>query len=223
MNALKKGFLAGLGVILPLIMTFLIVRFFVQLLTQPFEGMLFALLDQLGISQNTLVHMHRAQWLYYVSQLLILLLLFGVIMLMGFIARWFFVHELITFSDWVFHRIPVMNRLYGATKKTMHSLFNEESQKFTQAVLVPFPSQSSFSIGLIASDALPVGSDPDLQKKIAVFIPGTPNPMQGFLLMYHLEQVILLPISIEEALKCVVSCAVILPSTVPQKESKEPQ
>lgn len=212
MNTLRKGFLAGLGVVLPMVMTFLIVRFFVQLLTQPFEGLLFALLEQLDISQETLAHMHHAQWLHHVSQLLILTLLCGVILLMGFIARWFFVHELITFSDWVLHRIPIMNRLYGAAKKTMLSLFNEESQKFTQAVLAPFPGGGSYSIGLIASDALPVGSDPDMQKQIAVFIPGTPNPMQGFLLMYRLEQLILLPISIEDALKCVVSCAVIMPN-----------
>lgn len=213
MHTIKKNFLAGLGLVLPLVLTFFIIRFFIHLLTTPFEGLLYLGLSQLGLSASTLAHVQDEQWLHYLSQLLILLMLFGVTLLIGFIARWMFVRELLTFSDWLFHRIPVMNRLYSAAKKTMHSLFNEESQKFTQAVLVPFPGEGRFSIGLIASDALPVDSDPDLQKQIAVFIPGTPNPMQGFLLLYRLEQVILLPISIEDALKSVVSCAVIIPDS----------
>lgn len=216
MHTLKKNFLAGLGLVLPLVFTFFIIRFFIHLLTNPFEGLLYLGLTQLGLSASTLAHMQDEQWLHYLSQLLILLMLFGIMLLIGFIARWVFVHELLTFSDWLFHRIPVMNRLYSAAKKTMHSLFNEESQKFTQAVLVPFPGEGRFSIGLIASDALPLDSDPDIQKQIAVFIPGTPNPMQGFLLLYRLEQVMLLPISIEDALKCVVSCAVITPESEPK-------
>lgn len=217
MNMLKKDFLAGLGLVLPLVMTFFIVRFFISLLTQPFEGLLYTALHQLDFSPNTITHLQDAQWLHYLSQLFILVLLVGLTFLTGLIARWVFVHEVITFSDWVFHRIPVMNRLYGAAKKTMNSLFHEESQKFTQAVLVPFPGEGRFSIGLIASDALPVGSDADIQKQIAVFIPGTPNPMQGFLLLYRLDQVQLLPISIEDAIKCVVSCAVILPNMEPKQ------
>lgn len=217
MHTIKSSFLAGLGLILPLVMTFFIIRFFIQLLTQPFEGLLYFSLEELGLSPTTLAQMHSEKWLRYLSQLLILLLLFGATLLTGVIARWVFIHEFLLFSDWVFHRIPVMNRLYKAAKKTMHSLFQEESQKFTQAVLVPFPGNGRFSIGLIASDALPVGSDPDLQKQIAVFIPGTPNPMQGFLLLYRLEQVTLLPITIEEALKCVVSCAVIVPNREPKQ------
>lgn len=215
MHTLKKGFLAGLGLVLPLVMTFFIIRFFIQLLTQPFEGLLYLSLESLGLSQATLEYIKYERWLHYLSQLLILLLLFGATLLTGVIARWVFIHEFLLFWDWVFHRIPVMNRLYKAAKKTMHSLFHEESQKFTQAVLVPFPGEGRYSIGLIASDALPIGSDPDLQKQISVFIPGTPNPMQGFLLLYRLEQVTLLPITIEEALKCVVSCAVITPEKEP--------
>lgn len=145
------------------------------------------------------------------SQILILIGLFLFTIFLGLIARRFFFNSLIHLGDRILYRIPLVNKVYKTSKEIVSSLFATKGDSFKQVVLLPFPYRGSYSIGLISSPAPQPCSETANNTLISVFIPTTPNPMTGFLVMVPKEELIYLEMKTEEAFKYVVSCAVITP------------
>lgn len=140
-----------------------------------------------------------------ISRIAVLITLFLVTLLFGFFARLIFIKAFIHLMDIIFHRIPIVNKIYKASKDVVRTLFSEDKNKsFSQVVLVPFPNKQSYSMGLISTPFHPE-SDSNLIEKVAVFVPGTPNPTVGVMVFYRPEQLILLQTTVEEAFKFIIS------------------
>lgn len=208
---MKKHFVTGLVIILPLVLTIVILGFLLRLLTQPFEGIAFSILYDLGLIDRTGGILSSTQLVTLLSRLLILVVLVAVTLLIGTVARWYFVHEIFKLSDWLFHRIPLVNKIYRASQETITTLLTTDARTFKQVVLVPFPHRPGLSIGLITADAQADKSDPRYRNLVSVFVPGTPNPTVGFLLLYRAEEITPLELPVEEAMKYIISCGVIHP------------
>lgn len=201
---MKKYFLTGLVTLLPLAVTIWVVHFFVDFLTKPFIGIVTLLTFRLPIASPELI---RA-----ISQIFILISLFLLIWFMGFVARRFFFNQLLRFGDKIINKIPLVNKVYKTSKEIVNSLFGAKEKSFQKVVMIPFPYQGSYCLGLIARKAPQTCSDAENNEMISVFIPTTPNPTTGFLVMCHKSELIHLDMKPEEAIKYVVSCAVIQPS-----------
>lgn len=204
---MKKYFLTGLVTLLPVAVTIWIITIVVRFLTKPFMGVVTHFLHKLpkfGILTSE-------RGIQTISQILILIGLFIFTISLGLIARRFFFHSLINLGDRILYRIPLVNKVYKTSKEIISSLFTTTGESFTQVVLLPFPYKGSYSIGLIASAAPETCSDTAARSLVSVFIPTTPNPMTGFLVMIPKEELIYLDMKTEEAFKYVVSCAVIAP------------
>ena len=145
------------------------------------------------------------------SQILVLIALFAFTVFLGLIARRFFFHQLINLGDRILYRIPLVNKVYKTSKEIVSSLFASKGDSFKQVVLLPFPYKGSYTIGLITSPSPKACSDSAEHSLISVFIPTTPNPTTGFLVMIPKEELIYLEMKAEEAVKYVISCAVIMP------------
>lgn len=208
---MKKHFITGLVIILPLVLTLIILGFLLGLLTKPFEGVALSILGHYHLLDKQFLFFNTTQVMIFLSRFLVLFTLFGITLVIGYIARWVFVHEFLRLSDWLFHRIPLINTIYKASQETVTTIFSTESRTFKQVVLVPFPEGPGMSIGLVTSHTVPARSDEIYKQLISVFIPGTPNPTVGFLLLYPPEKVTPLDISVEEAMKLVISVGVIIP------------
>lgn len=193
---MKNNFLTGLAILLPIALTFWILALLVNLLTNPFTGLV-----------DGIFHYYNLQtsWTPYITKLLILAVLIALVFLAGLLGRFLFLNPLFKFGDRLLHRLPLVNKVYKASQDVVHSLFSEEKTSFSQVVLVPFPNARSLSIGLISAkgEATP--------EKVSVFVPGTPNPTMGFMLLFRKDQLIPIDIKVDEALKFVVSCGVIHP------------
>jgi uncharacterized membrane protein len=209
---MKKHFITGLVTILPIVLTIVILGFLLRLLTNPFEGIAFAILKYFNVFEKTLGIISSTKLTIYLSRVLILVVLISLTFLIGFIARWFFVHEVLKLSDWLFHRIPLVNKIYRASQETVTTLFSTDSRTFKQVVLVPFPQRPGLSIGLVTASSQAETSDERFKQLVSVFVPGTPNPTVGFLLLFRPEEIIPLDLSVEEAMKYIISCGVMLPS-----------
>lgn len=199
---MKKDLLAGIVILLPVVVTIWVVSFLVNLLTKPFVGLVTPLF-------------HHFTWFYLpdamiliLSKVLILILLVATIFAVGLVANWFFIHKLIYLGDQLVHRIPLINTIYKSVKEVVNSLFSPSSPSFSQVVLVPFPSEGALSIGLITKEEVPILEKAKATETISVFVPGTPNPTVGFLLMFKKEQMIFTDLKVDEAMKFVVSCGV---------------
>lgn len=190
---MKKCFLTGLATLLPVAFTFWFIHLILGLLTKPFTDFL------------TLVWGGHLPIPKGAVQILVLLFLILAALAIGFVTRRFFFSQLLRLGDQILHKIPFISKIYKTSKELVQSLFGENKTPFQQVVLVPFPYQGAYCIGLITADA------PTSKGECTVFIPTVPNPTTGYLLISPREDLILLDIPTEEAIKYVLSCGVIQP------------
>jgi len=139
---------------------------------------------------------------------------------LGLLARWFFFHYLVQFWEYIVHRIPLIRSVYKTCQDVINTLFETSSNSFKKVVMVPFPSRDSLSIGFVTKEDLPPVKN--TEPLIAIFVPTTPNPTSGFLMMFEPKDVTYLDMSVEDALKYIVSCGMIAaPMNFISKEEAE--
>ncbi len=208
---MRKHFTTGLALLLPLVLTALIVIFIVNFLTQPLYHLVENWIIEWSKYHPAFVSITHPTALIIISKVLILLFLITMIFIFGIFGRMLFMRTAFGFGDYLLHRVPFFNKLYKASQDVIHHLLSDSSKAFSQVVLVPFPHANSLSVGLVVCHAIKVHKERDEMDLIPVFIPGTPNPSVGFLLMFSSNQLIELNMKVDEAMKFIVSCAVVMP------------
>lgn len=207
---MRRYFVTGLILLLPLALTIAIVVFVVNFFTNPFVGLVKGFLQQIGLFDKGFLFLSAEQIQLYSSRLIILMLLFGFTVLLGMLTRWVLTNYLIRLGEYVFHRIPVVRAIYKTSKDVINTIFADQTKSFKQVVLVPFPNSETYGMGLVTREDIDGITDVHKGKYIAVFVPTTPNPTSGFLMMFDPKDVIFLDMKVEEALKYIISCGVIL-------------
>jgi uncharacterized membrane protein len=200
---MKKYFLTGLVILLPLAVTSALVFFIINFLTTPFVNLLEGFLGQ---KQWYAGHYSLVR---FTLQIALLGFLFAFTVLLGFLARIVAFKSLLSLYDYILHRIPFIKTIYKATQQVIKTILGSTSRSFKQVVMVKFPKEGSYCIGLISSRAPIVCENTLGTPLITVFVPTTPNPTSGFLMMYPQEEIIYLDMKVEEAFKYIISCGVI--------------
>jgi uncharacterized membrane protein len=208
---MKKHFITGLVILLPLVVTIMVLVFLINFLTQPFVGMVSSALKELGILNKGFLFLSPDQLIRHGSQLIILILLFLLTVVLGMVARWFLIHSLFKIGDKILHKVPIVNTVYKTTQDIIKTLFVSDKNSFKQVVMVPFPRPGVYVLGLIARESPPSCCRATDQDLISVLIPTTPNPTTGFLLMFKKDELIHVDMKPEDAIKYIVSCGVIIP------------
>lgn len=216
---MRKYFITGLVILLPLTVTILIIGFVINLLTKPFVGMVSSFLTHLEIINQGFLFLSPEQLIRYGSQLLILIMLFFVTVGLGMFTRWFLTNALLKLGDRILHKVPLVNKVYKTTQEITRTLFVSDKNSFKQVVMVPFPKKGSYMIGLVVRTAPTQCKESTNEDLISVLVPTTPNPTTGFLLLFPKEEIIYLDISPEDAIKYIVSCGVIVPEEKPSIKS----
>ncbi len=206
---MKRNFLTGLVIILPIALTPIIVMLIVNLLTQPFLGFTEKILHHILMMKSSGPLISSQEAIKIWSKIVILISLFLLILLLGLFARWFLFKYFVRLGDKVIHRIPIVNKLYKTVKEVIEVMFTPQEKTFKQVVMVAFPNASVFCVGFLSREAPPEMSIPSKQDLVSVFLPTTPNPTTGYLLQFPREDVIFIDMSIEDALKFVVSCGMV--------------
>lgn len=204
---MKKYFLTGLVTLLPLAVTIWVVHFVVWHLTKPFIGIVNSLMHKVFSAPFLTETAIRT-----ISQIIILIGLFLTIFILGFIARKFFFNQLIRIGDRILRKIPLVNKVYKTSKEIVLALFASNTESFKQVVLIPFPYKGAYCVGLIARHAPKTCSDSQGEEMISVFVPTTPNPTTGFLVICPASELIHLKMQTQDAIKYIVSCGVIAPA-----------
>ena len=195
LNKLKAIFLTGILVLAPITLTGYILVF------------LFRFFD--GLMRNSVMHfLHK-----YIglspdtgsipgAGILAVLIL---VIITGIIARNYFGKKFISLGDYLLTHIPLANRIYIAIRQISEAIFTEKRELFEKAVLFEYPRKGIYSIGFFTQDTRgPIQEALD-QDVISVFLPTTPNPTSGYLLFIPKDHVMDLDMSVEDALKLVIS------------------
>src|SRR5450755_443785 len=143
-------------------------------------------------------------------------LLFGVflISIVGLLARYYIGKRLIEWLDGLMMQVPLLNKFYGAIKQ-VNEAFAGNKNSFKTVVLVEFPREGMYSVGFLTSEQRTEVQQKTKEKVVAVFIPTTPNPTSGFLVLVPEDQVTKLDMSVPEAIKFIVSLGAISPEPAP--------
>ena len=144
------------------------------------------------------------------------LLTLGMILLTGLLATNFIGEKLVRWWNALLSRIPVVNSVYKAVKQVSDTLFAPNGNAFRKALLVQYPREGSWTIAfLTGTPGGDIKNHLDGQY-VSVYVPTTPNPTSGFFLMMPAKDVIELEMSVDEALKYIISMGVVAPPPHPR-------
>ena len=136
---------------------------------------------------------------------------FAILLLTGVLAANFFGARLIQVSESVLGRIPVVKSIYSSVKQVSDTLLSDTGNAFRKALLVEYPYQGSWTIAFqTGTPALAVAGFL-LEEHVSVYVPTTPNPTSGFFLMVPRSRVHDLDMTVDEALKYIISMGVVAP------------
>ena len=136
----------------------------------------------------------------------------------GFLGRW-----VIHTGERVLNRMPVIRSIYSAVKQIFETVLAQQSNAFREAVLVEYPRRGIWAIGFITGTTKGEVQNLTEETTVNIFLPTTPNPTSGFLLFIPREDVIPLDMSVEEAVKMVISGGIVTPLTGDLLQNKKLQ
>ncbi len=202
---MKRYFLTGLAAILPLYITFIVLRFLLNFLTAPFLGLTQSFIDRHPI----LIFFDTPEITLIYSQVLILLFLFLLIALVGFLAKWLLVHTAFKTFDQLMHKIPLVNTVYKSTQDIIHTFFSDERPKFSSPVQIPFSKSGASVLAFVTNETVPLPLKGEFS---ALYMPSPPNPMLGFLVLMPKDKIAQTSLPVEQSIQFIASCGVIAPS-----------
>lgn len=138
--------------------------------------------------------------------LLIFLMIFVGMFAAGFLGR-----LMIRLGEWIVYKVPFISSVYSLFKQIFETFFSQKNRSFNQAVLLQYPREGIWTVGFISSDSKGEIKDKLGQELLNVFVPTTPNPTSGFLLFVPKKEVVYLDMKVEDCLKFVISCGIVLP------------
>ena len=202
---MKKWFLSGLILVLPVAITFWIISFLIGLCTNPFRAAVEALLtDFYPITDWWIFSREQVLQATTTAAILVGMVLF--LFLIGLVGRWLFLHVLVKAFDRLMLSIPIVSKIYKACREITDIIFSSKSTSFSQVVWAPFPTMKQNAIGLVTNELTLPGPDGKPIVFTSVLIPGTPNPTVGFLVLCPKEAVTPTNIGVDSAVKWIISC-----------------
>ena len=202
---LRRYLVAGLLVWLPIVVTVFVLRFLV------------------GLMDQTLLLL-PARWrpeavLGFGIPGLGLLLAFLVLLITGLAVTNLVGRRLVSWWEDFMHRIPVVRSIYSGAKTFTETMFSSKGQAFKRVLLVEYPRKGVWTLGFQSGEEVAEVAHRAGRHLVCVFIPTTPNPTSGFIIMVPREDVIPLDMSIDDAMRLVFTLGVVSPSWAPAPES----
>ncbi len=208
---MRKYFITGLALLLPIALTLIVILFLFNLFTRPLVPIVSTILLHLESALNLKI----PEFLnLFISQIFALIFLCLFIFFLGFVAQWFIIRHLLNWGSKLLSKIPVVKTVYKTSKDIFTAFFSTDEKKaFKNPVIVPFPFSPSFSMGFHAGEIAE-----EIQEKIqeplkSVFVPTAPHPISGFLFFVKEKEAKNIQMTNEEAVKFLVSCGIINPET----------
>lgn len=203
----RANFFAGLAVILPGVISIMALFWIFGTVAAFTDTLLFFLPPQLTHSEHGMGKMY---WYWSLAAFVLAVLL---VCAVGLAARNYFGKKMIEWADRALMHVPLLNKIYGATKQVNDALVTGNKNSFKTVVLIEFPHPGTYSLGFLTSEDADIQLRPE-EKLVCVFVPTTPNPTAGFLLLVPDEKVTRLKMSVADGLKYIISLGSITPEIV---------
>jgi uncharacterized membrane protein len=202
LKSARAAFFAGLIVLAPLGITLLVISWLVENIGGRFGSYFFFYLPDPILDKANLVIL----W-----NLLATLMVIVLIAMLGYLSRYFIGRYFIRIAERVVRTVPFVNRVYGTVKQIVDTFSTQNRAVFTQTVLVEFPRPGIHALGFVTDRV-----KGEIQQRTSaelwnVFVPTTPNPTSGFLVMFPKSEIIKLDMTVGEGMKVIISGGALVP------------
>jgi uncharacterized membrane protein len=204
----RSSFFTGLLIVLPGIITLAVVKWFFGTVASLTDYLLFFLPQSIT---------HKADnTIFWYWSLFAFVFAVCAISVIGILARNYFGRRLIEWTDSQMLRVPVLNRIYGTIKQVDEAFTSGKKSSFQTVVLIEYPREGIFSVGFITSEEPDEISRKTNLQTVCVFIPTTPIPTSGFLVIVPAEKVTRLDMSVADGFKYIISLGALTQESAPK-------
>ncbi|MEC8043144.1 MAG: DUF502 domain-containing protein [Verrucomicrobiota bacterium] len=198
----RNAFITGLLIFLPLGTTVFVLNFLLDLFKEPATKLAF----QLGLQED--------RFFFGLETLLAVVGLFVGILsltLLGFLSNYVLGKFFIATTEKILDKVPFLSTVYRSVKQIVQTFGKENRAVFKEVVLIEYPRPNCFVLGFITSDASGETEEVTGRKLTNVFVPTTPNPTSGFLLLLPREDIFKLDMSVGDGMKMLISGGAVIP------------
>lgn len=207
LTKLRDNFITGIAVLLPAAIT-------IWLLSMIYHAINDNVLNPL--IKNLRPYLTNI-YLEYGARTIVFLVLLLIVVLIGLATRIIFIRKVFSAGEKIFFKIPMIGKVYVAIKQMSKVFLGERKGVFKMPVLVEYPRRGVYAIAFLTADAKGEIQRKTNKRLVNVFIPTTPNPTSGILLLTPEDEIIPLSMSVEEAMKLVISGGVVAPEELTKK------
>lgn len=205
LQLLRRYFLTGVAFIAPLALTVFILGYLLQLLYNWIGRPVAKLFPETLVAPD---------WSAWIASFVGLLLLVGCILIVGAIVSTVLGRRFAKLSEKILLNLPLIRTVYAPAKQIVEFFVNPAAVQFGSVVLVKYPHPNSYAIGFITGKDVKPLVDATGKSLVNVFVPFTPTPVTGIMLVLPEDEVIPVDLTVEDALKMVVSGGVVTPTQV---------
>lgn len=202
-KSLRNAFVTGLIILLPLGFTFIVVNFLLKTIGTPASRIFFFFLDP---------QLRQSPWVNPLLDIISTVVVIILITLIGFLSSYFLGRLIVNLSEKLFTKLPFIGSVYNTAKQIVDTFGKEKKAIFQKTVLFEFPRKGVYAIGFLTSTAKGEIQDSTHEDLVNVFMPTTPNPTSGFLLMIPKKDITELNMSTTEGMKLIISGGAVVPT-----------
>ncbi|HQU09839.1 MAG TPA: DUF502 domain-containing protein [Opitutales bacterium] len=202
-KSIRNAFITGLVILLPVSVTLVVVQFLIVRIGEPASAWLFYFLKG-----NLRGYAWVETFLNIVSTFVVVFL----ITLLGYLSQYFFGRWLIGLVEGLFSKLPFVKSVYKTVKQIVETFRSGDKPAFQSVVLVEFPKAGNYSIAFLTSTQQGEPQKKVGERLVNVFMPTTPNPTTGFLILLPESQIKYLDMTVGDAMKFIISGGTVVPS-----------
>lgn len=197
MKSLRRYLVAGILVWLPLSVTFIVLKFLLEVMDKNLKYIPPKLLPE--------------SWLGFHIPGLGLVLTVLVLLVTGLLAANFVGRSAVAFWESLLVRIPIVRTIYSGVKKFSEVVFSDSGPSFKRVLLIEYPRKGVYSLAFQTGTSLGEVQNRTGEEMVCTFVPTTPNPTSGFIIIVPKSEIIELDMEVDEALKMIISLGVVVP------------
>jgi len=216
MKRIRRYLVAGILVWVPLAVTYLLIKFAVGIMDKTLQWIPQAY--QPGVLLQQLLQTEQPVVIPGLGVILTLV----VLLLTGVLAANFVGRAFVGGWESLMHRIPVVRSIYSAAKNFAEMVFSDSSQSFKNVLLIEYPRKGLYSLAFQTSSNLGEVQGRTGEDVVCCFVPTTPNPTSGFIIIVPTKDVTVLDMEVDEALKMIISLGVVIPTWKKAKTGELP-
>lgn len=209
LTSLRKAFVAGLVLLTPIAVTIYVFNILISNVGGQFRDYFFFYIPEPLLQRRGLV----ALWNIAATIKVMIL-----VTVLGFFSRYLIARYFVNLGEKIITSFPFVKTVYGSVKQIVDTFSLQEKAVFQKVVMLEYPRKGTYALGFLTSTAKGETQAKTSADLCNVFVPTTPNPTSGFLLMVPKDDVIELEMSVGEGMKVIISGGAVVPPYRPQAE-----